>query len=206
MDKVDLARRQLGTALALYLDDRDPVSVHTLAHAGAELADGLSAASGSKPFRLFRTSEPGREITDGEFFALRNRYANAFKHFETRGGKVRSDEQLISTFTDSETDALLFMGWFDFAAAGHFHPVESHAFQAWYLALIQPRTETFDGQQLIEALSRQSPGLAALPRARQKKRLRRMIALARADREFMADFRIDRRPLILGALESTCKL
>jgi hypothetical protein len=34
LDKTQVARRHLGTALALFLDDRDPVPVHTLACAG----------------------------------------------------------------------------------------------------------------------------------------------------------------------------
>ncbi len=28
MDKTEIARRQLGTALSVYMDDQDPVSVH----------------------------------------------------------------------------------------------------------------------------------------------------------------------------------
>jgi hypothetical protein len=34
LHKTQIARRQLGTALALFLEDCDPVSVHTLASAG----------------------------------------------------------------------------------------------------------------------------------------------------------------------------
>jgi hypothetical protein len=37
--KIASARRQLGTALALYLQDADPVSVHCLAGGGCELID-----------------------------------------------------------------------------------------------------------------------------------------------------------------------
>jgi hypothetical protein len=31
LDKLEVVRRQLGTALALFLNDHDPVSVHVLA-------------------------------------------------------------------------------------------------------------------------------------------------------------------------------
>ena len=37
--KIEVARRQLGTATALYLRDLDPVSVHCLANAGCELME-----------------------------------------------------------------------------------------------------------------------------------------------------------------------
>jgi hypothetical protein len=44
-DKTEIARRQLGTALALFIEDRDPVSVHTLACAGCEIAEYLTPKS-----------------------------------------------------------------------------------------------------------------------------------------------------------------
>ena len=50
LTKAKVARRQLGTALALFLEDRDPVSVHMLACAGGELADHLAHAKGATPF------------------------------------------------------------------------------------------------------------------------------------------------------------
>jgi hypothetical protein len=36
LDKTEVARRQLGTALALFLQDADPVSVHALASPSSE--------------------------------------------------------------------------------------------------------------------------------------------------------------------------
>jgi hypothetical protein len=42
MDKGEVARRQLGTALDMFLRGQDPVSVHTLAMAGGEIAERLA--------------------------------------------------------------------------------------------------------------------------------------------------------------------
>ena len=50
LDKAEVARRQLGAALALFIDDLDPVSVHTLACAGGEVAEHLTRNSGAEPF------------------------------------------------------------------------------------------------------------------------------------------------------------
>jgi len=50
LDRVQVARRQLGTALELFIDDLDPVSVHTLACAGGEVAEHLTRKSGAEPF------------------------------------------------------------------------------------------------------------------------------------------------------------
>jgi hypothetical protein len=39
--KLDAAKRQLATAIRLYFEDRDPVSVHTLVMAAGEIIDRL---------------------------------------------------------------------------------------------------------------------------------------------------------------------
>ena len=44
--KIECARRQLGTALDLYLRDLDPVSVHCLANGGCELIQFHAAKAG----------------------------------------------------------------------------------------------------------------------------------------------------------------
>jgi hypothetical protein len=46
LDKVEVSRQQLGTALSLFLDDQDAVSVHTLACAGGEIAEHLTRIAG----------------------------------------------------------------------------------------------------------------------------------------------------------------
>jgi hypothetical protein len=48
--KIESARRQLGTALALYLSDHDPVSVHCLAGGGCEVIEFYAKKAGSEPF------------------------------------------------------------------------------------------------------------------------------------------------------------
>jgi hypothetical protein len=48
--KIETARRQLGTALALYLQDKDPVSVHCLAGGGCELIEYFAKKAGGEPF------------------------------------------------------------------------------------------------------------------------------------------------------------
>jgi len=47
--KVESARRQLGTALALYLDYHDPASVHCLAGRACEVLDFYVKKVGKEP-------------------------------------------------------------------------------------------------------------------------------------------------------------
>jgi hypothetical protein len=46
MDKAEVARRLLGTALDLFLRRQDPVAVHTLAMAGSKVAEWLAEKGG----------------------------------------------------------------------------------------------------------------------------------------------------------------
>src|SRR3954464_6225413 len=48
--KIEGARRQLGTALAFYLGDHDPVSVHCLAGGGCKVIDFYAKKAGQEPF------------------------------------------------------------------------------------------------------------------------------------------------------------
>jgi predicted HD phosphohydrolase len=52
LDKIQVARRQLGTAVALFIEDLDPISVHTLACAGGEIAEHLARKKGKQPFAV----------------------------------------------------------------------------------------------------------------------------------------------------------
>ncbi len=69
LTKLDIARRHLGTALWLFLEDLDPVSVHTLAGAGSELAEHLARDVGRSPFvdHVLRTNV---DMTAPGYYAL----------------------------------------------------------------------------------------------------------------------------------------
>src|SRR5215472_12928401 len=99
LDKIEIARRQLGTALALFLQDSDPVSVHTLACAGCEIAEHLTRKAGEKPFSAHALlTFPDLDI--GKIRQLQNQYWNAFKHARTHDGIEREDSELLERFGD----------------------------------------------------------------------------------------------------------
>src|SRR5688572_4863539 len=47
--KLDAARRQLETAITLYFNDGDPISLHTLAGAAYDVLRGVNRARGGEP-------------------------------------------------------------------------------------------------------------------------------------------------------------
>lgn len=192
LDKAQVARRQLGTALALFIDDLDPISVHTLACAGGEIAEYLTDKVGGTPFSSHaQATFPDLDIK--EIRRLQRQFWNAFKHASSRGGVDRADEQLLRRFDDLQNDHALFVGWYDYAQAVGSMPIEAQAFQVWYFALYPDKLSPNVDASKYDALF---PSLRHFLRKEQKEALRRAIANARADGTVMNDRQTDRSPLI----------
>ena len=194
LDKIEIARRQLGTALALFLQDSDPVSVHTLACAGCEIAEHLTRKAGAKPFSTHALATfPDLDV--GKIRRVQNQYWNAFKHALMRNGMERDDRDLLEHFDDGVNDHTLFIGWHDYMLAVRALPIEAQIFQVWYFALypekLAPAVDTTQYQ-------RNFPMLPSKPRADQKRALRQVISSFRRDAELMAHPQTDARPLILA--------
>jgi len=195
LDKTEVARRHLGTALALFLDDLDPISVHTLACAGSEVAEHLTRKAGAEPFITHALATfPDLEIE--EFKRLRNQYWNAFKHATTRDGVERADQGLFDRFDDEKNNHVLFVRWRDYILAAGTLPPEAQVFQHWYFALYPDKLNSDVDSTQYE---RMFPNLKHKSAPARKQMFREAIAAARKDRELMGDPRTDPRPLILPA-------
>jgi len=80
IDKLDAARRQLKTAIRLFFQDGDSVSIHTLTEAARGLLQDLLEAQGkTSPLREVERDwvKPDRW---NEYLAIMNRPRNFFKH------------------------------------------------------------------------------------------------------------------------------
>jgi hypothetical protein len=188
--KADAARRQLGTALFLWLNDLDPISVHALATGGCEVANGLVKSVG-KPFAAFAL-EVHPDLTEGGLVKLRNVYWNALKHANHRDGHARDDEKLLATSLDAENEARLCEGWFDLMQLMP-APIEAQVLTAWYLA------KHGDPAELDNSIDELFPNLRLMSPIQQKSVLRGKIEEVRQLADLMEDERTDRRPLILSA-------
>lgn len=193
--KIESARRQLGTALALYLRDIDPVSVHCLAGGGCELIEYYAEKAGSQPFTShILKSNPDFDIR--ELRRLQRQYWNAFKHATHRhSGKERDDDDLLLRFTDEQNDTALFIGWTDYALTVKTMPIEAQVHQAWYIALHPDKLASHFPANLYEDVF---PNLAEKSRPEQKRMLNDVIEMARADRTVMNDPATETRALIVN--------
>lgn len=196
LTKLDVARRQLGTALRLFLEDLDPVSVHTLTGAGAELAEHLVRDVGGSPF-LDHVLKTNPSMTRQSYYALARQHYNAFKHLTQKDGTNRSDDDLLATFDDVQNDALLYVAWTDLTAASTATPIEAQVFSVWFYALHpQKMARRSDGNRFLSVF----PRLNDLSRQAQKTALKEQIELARQSPDVMGDPRTEQRPLVLSSM------
>jgi hypothetical protein len=192
MDKAEVGRRQLGTALHLFLTDLDPVSVHCLACGGAEVAGWLARDASRENFETHAETTAG--LKPSELRAIRNRHWNAFKHATTRQGKPRDDGLLLAEFRPDANEDFLFIGWYDFSQAGLPTPVEAQVFLTWYYA---KHPDRLSPDVDFSPMQRLFPDLVRLGREDQRAHL---IAVCREARNFdplMSAHLTDPRPLIL---------
>ena len=195
--KLSVARSQLGAALSLFLRDKDSVAVHVLACGGAEVIEGLADASDIATLRTHVLETfPTFKATD--FYSLRNRYWNAFKHFYDKDNRTaRNDEELISKFSDEMNDHVLFGGWLDYQLLAKKLPIEVQVFQAWYFATneekLAPHVDLTPFRMIF-------PQIMETERSERKRRLCRAIEKYRRNTKIVNDALTERQTLIAKAI------
>lgn len=198
MDKAQVARRQLGTALHMFLRRQDPVSVHCLAMGGGEIAEWLAEKAGAQSFKNhILDTFPDMDIR--EMRAIQRRKWNAFKHATTQKGEDRDDRMILDSFDPAENEHMLLIGWWDYGAAGLPRPIEAQAFEGWYLAKYP---EKADPAYDMRTTHRIFPGLTALTPERQHARLEDVIRKFKKNGTVMNDLGTDRCPLVMPWYEN----
>jgi hypothetical protein len=194
IDKKNVARRQLGTALALFIKDQDPVSVHVLACGGGEVAEQLARRAEQEPFST-EIMATFSDLKMRDIRRVRNQFWNAFKHATTRAGGDRVDEELMAAFDDQQNEHALFIGWYDYALAVNQLPIEAQVFQVWYYALypekLMPGISTAPYTDLF-------PAMKSVDRKERKRRLCEVIAWTKQQPSYVDHVLTDNTPLILS--------
>lgn len=181
LSKISVARAQLVTALDLFVRNKDPVSIQCLACGGGEVIEQMAEAQGEHTFTLHMLkTQP--QLDRWALKKVRNQYWNAFKHVTDRDGLQREDEELLARFDDTQNDAALFVGWWDYLKVVKRLPVAAQVFQVWWFALNE---EKVTGG--LDVIRKAFPDIKRHPRAEQKRRLARSIEKWRKDRTLLAD-------------------
>jgi hypothetical protein len=169
LTSAEAARCQLGTALSLFLDDRDPVSVLCLASAGGEIAEQLASTGDQNAFSAYGLAAAAVDVA--VLRQERNAYWSDFKAAVKGDGK--SGRAVLADFSDVRNDSPLFVGWLDYANAVGKQPIEAQVFSFWYLA--KRATESLAWSPLFNQFF---GSIATMVRSAQKQSLRNAIALA----------------------------
>lgn len=194
--KLHIARSQLGTALGLFLRDRDPLSVHALACGGSEVIEGL-AEHNNLPTLSTHILETHPDFNVSEIRKLRNKHWNAIKHFYRHDQKTaRDDESLMENFSDEANDVVLFSGWLDYMNLTKKLPVEVQVFQVWWYATNEVRMNPNSDPTPFRTLF---PNIVDCNRSERKRRLRRAVEKYRKDTEILNDPRTEVGPLMYRA-------
>jgi hypothetical protein len=195
LTKLDVARHQLGTALDLFIRDRDPIAVQCLACGGGELIDKIASLADIPTFSTHML-ETVPELDIGELRNLQRQYWNAFKHMEDRGRKPRDDDGILAAFDDTKNDAALFVGWWDYYAVTGKLPLPVQVFQIWWYALNEEKLAPGVG---LDTIRKTFPGISSCDRTERKRRLRRAVEKYRDDAETLKDPRTEVNPLCFPA-------
>jgi hypothetical protein len=183
LDKTHVARRQLGAALALFLEDLDPIVVHALACTAGEVAEYLAVKASGQPFTA-RALATFRNNSWRDIRRTRNQFWSSFRYATTHNDDQDGYIRLISGFSDLQNDHALLVGWYDLMLASKKLPIEAQMFQSWYFALYPEKLGSEADVSRYETLF---PGLRDLARSEQKKALRDAIERSRQDPAIMND-------------------
>ncbi len=88
ISKLDAARRQLQTAIALWFEDGDAVSIHTLACAAYEIIHAVSKKRNPGREPLIFDNDVIHENSRAEFNRIVKSFGNFFKHANNDGDGV----------------------------------------------------------------------------------------------------------------------
>jgi DNA invertase Pin-like site-specific DNA recombinase len=198
LTKLEVARRQLGTAFDLFIRDRDPVSVQSLACGAGEILDVLAEQAGTEPFSThILATRPDLDMV--KIRQIRNQFWNAFKHATTHKGEPRDDAMLLNAFSDEQNDGALFIGWHDYGQVAGRLPISAQVFQVWYQVLADAEKRMNPDVDMIGA-HRVFPGLVELSRKDQKRRLTRAIEKYKDDKKLLCDAKTETQPLVFNAI------
>ena len=142
ISKLDAAKRQLETAIALYFHQADPVSVHTLtAAAYAVLRDLNSAVDGSAMIKDWARTYV-KEDCKKELRRKLNEAENYFKHADR-------DRDDVLDFEPGQSELLLLDACWTYKRLSGERPPLLGVFETWAWGTFASDFVSYEGQDLL---------------------------------------------------------
>lgn len=180
--KIDAARRQLITAIRLFFDGDDPVSVYSLASNAWEVIDVLCTSAGIESFsKQARENLPAGQTLK---YYINQPCRNFFKHADQDPNPDSSVE-----LREANVSAILFLAVEDYIRLRQGGPVEAQVFQAWFIAVFPEKVSEDDpvAQSILNSAKLAFPGIATLAESGQIAMGRQVLEDARRDANLAAD-------------------
>lgn len=180
--KIDAARRQLITAIRLFFDGGDPVSVYSLASNAWEVIDVLCMSAGVDSF-----SKQAREnLPSGHTLKhyINEPCRNFFKHAE----RDRNADSVVE-LREANVAAILFLAVEDYMRFRRGGPIEAQVFQLWFIAAFPEKVAQDDpvAQSKLESAKLAFAGIATLASLDKIEMGRWVLEVARKDDGLAAD-------------------
>ena len=180
LTKLEIARRQLATAIDLFFADRDLVSVYSLATNSWEVIDVLCRNAGIESFSV-QTRENVPTGKDLKINYVNFPYRNFFKHADT------DSEKTLPPLPDWQVEGVLFLAVEDYVRLNGRSPVQFQVFQLWYLAKYPAKLSPGVSDVLTQEIAAAFPGLTSLPRDAQLAQGDQMLEKAARDQHLAGD-------------------
>lgn len=185
LSKIDVARRQLETAIRLFFNRDDPVSVFTLGANAWEVIDALCTVRG-----IDSMSKESREHIilekDLKRDYINSPFRNFFKHAD------RDPNGLLKGFDETQCDGVLFLASEDYIRMMKKSPVEFQVFQLWYLSVYVDKVSGDALERILEATQTIFPNMRRLAREEQISCGAKALEQARADACILGDPRTEK--------------
>ena len=167
-----VARSQLLTAIDLFFDDKDPISVQSLAGNARELLESLCRVEAIEPMAdMLLADHPGRDKK--WLYGAVNLYRNCFKHLGKTAAARDEDQKTLDQFNDGVNEFLLYLCVEDYVRLRNAMPIPFQVLQAWFVAM---HIDLLDGSRDPEIFSSAFPGIREMTRLEQKRRGRVIVA------------------------------
>jgi len=176
LSKLEVAQRQLVTAIRLFLQDDEPVSIYTLASNAWEVIDALCTERGIDSIsNETRGHIPAHKDLKRHY--INDPYRNFFKHAD------RDFDEILGGFDDTKNDAVLFLAAEDYMRMQNKSPVEFQVYQLWFLSLNVDKIAPGDMEDVMGNIERHLPRIENMSRTEQKKMGQELLAEAWADED-----------------------
>jgi hypothetical protein len=184
LTKVDVARRQLVTAIRLLFDEGDSVSIFSLAANAWEVIDVLCNKAGVPSFSN-HTREHIQDGKDLKYDYINSPYRNFFKHAD------RDPEAVSPPLKDSDVDSLIFLAVEDYLRLRKKSPVEFQVFQLWFMSIYTDKLSAEALSEMRGAIESAFTNIGSLMRADRLAMGKRVLVNAKVDQELLNDPRTE---------------